>query len=279
MKIYNLDIDINQLSKSEKKIANFITKNMSKVPYLNLQELSKAIGVSIATISRFCVSIGFSGFKDFKNHIKNNYEISPANKMKSILNEIRDEDIGAQIINKTINYLKKTIEYLSNDNFNRAIKSINTAEDIYIFSPGPSESVANLLFFRLNRFGLNVNKMAKSGKELFENLINLSKDDLIIIFGFFNVSPEIKIILDYKKKIGFKTILITDLIVSEMNKTSDIILYVERGEIWEFHTMVTPMALIEALIVGITINNEEKYLKKLNNLHELRKHYANYLTK
>lgn len=52
-----------------------------------------------------------------------------------------------------------------------------------------------------------------------------------------------------------------------------IAIYISRGELWEFHSLVAPLVLVEALIVGVSRQNEEKSLTKLNNLQQLRKEY------
>ena len=62
-----------------------------------------------------------------------------------------------------------------------------------------------------------------------------------------------------------------------MLELSDIVLHVERGEIWEFHSMITPLLLVEALVVKIALKNEDASMEKLNNLHELRSTYKKYL--
>ncbi|GAB6100501.1 MurR/RpiR family transcriptional regulator [Halanaerocella petrolearia] len=279
MKIHDIEVNIEDLSKSEKKIANFFCKNIKSIPSMTLKDLAQNIEVSIATISRFCKSLGFVGFKDFKNHLKKSFEITPADKMKSILKEIDEDKITPSILNKSINYLKNTHAQLSEEEFNQAVNALIAAKNIYLFAPGPSSGIAELLSYRLQRFHLNIHKMKPSGKGLLESLINLTSEDVIVIFGFFNFSPEIKIILDYAKKINFTTILITDLVVSKMIDQSDIVLYVERGELWNFHSMVAPIAIIESLVVGIAMSNEEKFLDKLNNLHKLRKEYSEYLPK
>ena len=279
MKIHDIEVDIEQLSKSEKKIANFFCKNIKSIPSMTLKDLAQNIEVSIATISRFCKSLGFVGFKDFKNYLKKSFEITPANKMKSILNEIDEDQITPGILNKSINYLENTSNKLSETAFNKAVQSIIAADNIHLFAPGPSQGVAELLSYRLQRFHLDIKKMETSGKWLIESLVNLTADDVVILFGFFNFSPESRVVLDYAEKIGFTTILITDLVVSEMIEESDIVLYAERGELWEFHSMVAPIAIVESLVVGIAMEDEEKYLDKLNYLHQVREKYSDYLPK
>ena len=71
----------------------------------------------------------------------------------------------------------------------------------------------------------------------------------------------------------------TDLMVSDMIDRSDIVLYAERGELWEFHSMVTPVAIIDSLAVGIAMKHEKEYLERLNQLHRLRKKYASRIPK
>ena len=48
----------NSFSRSNKKIAKYILKNYDLIPFRNLSELKDEIGVSEATISRFCRILG-----------------------------------------------------------------------------------------------------------------------------------------------------------------------------------------------------------------------------
>ena len=267
------------LTKYEKMIANYISKNVTRIPYMTVQELAQELKVSTATVSRFFVTIGFSGFKQFKDYFKSTLDITPANKMEDIINKVENKDIPTEIMNKSIQYLRKTVQRLSRKEFNRAVEALIQAKRIYIYGSGPSESLSDLLAFRLNRFDFDIKKMAKSGHELYESLLHLTKEDAVFIFGFFNTLPETQVILNHAKEVGFTTILVTDLVISDMIDNSDIVLFTERGELWEFHSMVAPIALVESIIVSLAMNNEEKYLSKLHDLHKLRKKYASYLPK
>ncbi len=66
-----------KLTKTGKKIAEYISKNPKKVIVLSALELGKEIGVSDASILRFSKNIGFNKFNDFKNYIA--MELSEAN--------------------------------------------------------------------------------------------------------------------------------------------------------------------------------------------------------
>ena len=51
---------------TERKIALYIKENLEKVLHCNLLELAELIGVSDASMVRFCKSLGYKGFQEFK---------------------------------------------------------------------------------------------------------------------------------------------------------------------------------------------------------------------
>ena len=57
---------LQQLPKSERKIAEYILKNTETVISMNAQELAKQAGSSPAAIIRFCHSMDVNGFTELK---------------------------------------------------------------------------------------------------------------------------------------------------------------------------------------------------------------------
>lgn len=54
------------LTRSGKKLADYIFTNTAAVQYLSISTLAENSGVSEATITRFCRSLGLSGYNDLK---------------------------------------------------------------------------------------------------------------------------------------------------------------------------------------------------------------------
>ena len=54
------------LSKSEKKVAQYVLSNPDEVIKLQIKELAKLVSVGESTIIRFTRKIGYSGFQEFK---------------------------------------------------------------------------------------------------------------------------------------------------------------------------------------------------------------------
>ncbi|MGJ9381909.1 MurR/RpiR family transcriptional regulator [Salipaludibacillus sp. CF4.18] len=146
-----------------------------------------------------------------------------------------------------------------------------------MYCPGPSRGLAELLNYRLSRFGLDLHTIEKSGSELLEDILHFQKEDVVVIFGFIRLLPEANVILKQAKQVGYQTIIITDQIVSEFSTEADVVLFADRGEVREFHSMIAPLFIIENLIISIGMRNKEENLKQLDRLSQLRKRYSNEL--
>ena len=156
-----------------------------------------------------------------------------------------------QMLALSTQHLQETLQYFSSETFEQAVDALTSSSRIYIYSPGPSEGLAQLINFRLSRFGLSIHCLPKSGHELFESLVHMKKEDTVLIFGFVQLHPETRVILDHSKTIGCKSIVITDRLISDFNTTADIILYASRGELWEFHSVMICTFLLISYALGL----------------------------
>ena len=274
--MYEGDWNIEDLTPNQKVIADYVQKNIKAMLYMTETEIAAQLELSNATVSRFWKSIGFENFKDFKNNLKEREVISPANKLKNIMNQVKSNEMQQQMLALSTQHLQETLRYFSSETFEQAVDALASSNRIYIYSPGPSEGLAQLINFRLSRFGLSIHYIP-SGHELFESLIHMNKEDAVLIFGFVQLHPETRVILDHIKSIGGKSIVITDRLISDFNTNANIVLYASRGELWEFHSMVAPTFLVENLIIGVGIRQKDKSISKLEKLNELRSKYKSIL--
>ncbi|MFJ8064346.1 MurR/RpiR family transcriptional regulator [Psychrobacillus sp. NPDC096426] len=275
--MYQLDWNLEELTPHQKTIADYVQKNIHALLYTTESEIAEQLSLSNATVSRFWKTVGYENFKDFKNHLKEQTEISPANKLENILKQVESNEMQNKLLAQSLQHLQETLLYFSSETFQQAIDLLSNSNNIYIYSPGPSEGLANLIQFRLSRFGLSIHLMPKSGHEIFETLVHMTNNDTILIFGFVQLHPETKVILDHSKTIGCKSIVITDRLISDFNTNADIVLYASRGELWEFHSMVAPTFLIENLIIAVGMQKKEHSIAKLEELNELRRKYKDIL--
>lgn len=265
------------LSAGHQKIADFITKNTHQIAFMTEQDIADQTGVSIATVSRFWKAVGYINFKEYKQQLQEDVVPTPALKMKDKLQKVADDDIVGKMIELEMNHLAVTMERLSREDFNRSVQAIMHANQIIVYGSGPSHALCELLHFRLNRFGYRVNHISRGGSELFECVSQIRENDVLIVFGFSNTPPEAKLLLDMAIETNCTSILVTDLLVSELVDAATFVLYTCRGEQQEFHSMVAPVALIDSLTIALAKQDEQHAIPNLQRLYDLRQKHASSL--
>lgn len=264
-------------SPNQRIIADFIQKNEQRVLYMTEQEIADELSLSIASVSRFWKAVGYKHAKDFKSRLRFRFESTPSVKMRDAMQRTGENSLPQMLFDISRQNLEETQRYLNEEQLQLAVNLLSTANTVFLYSPGPCAGLAELMTYRMARFGLNMKRMAPSGHELLETLMHAGKEDVVLVFGFVQLLPETEVILDSAREEGYQVILITDRLVFPRSHDADIVLYAGRGEVWEFHSMVGPTYIIENLILGVGLASRENSLSKLDKLQQLRTQYGSKL--
>ena len=150
---------------------------------------------------------------------------------------------------------------------------ILSADTVWIYAKGASISMAELLRFRLNRFGRRVMLLPAGSSELFEHMNFFTEKDLVILFGFQKTPKEAAVILDHQKSVGYPCIFFTSRLYRSPDQENVLSLFVFRGEPSEYHSMAAPAALLDALVVMLGARLGESSSEQLDRLYKLKEHY------
>ncbi|GAA5415635.1 putative HTH-type transcriptional regulator YbbH [Paraliobacillus ryukyuensis] len=269
-----LNWETTHLSPTQVKIANYLQKHTQKALVSTEAEIAKSVNVSIASVSRFWRTVGYTNIKDFKHQVHQAVEVSPAGKMKDLIQQVeKQSSLQYHTLETAVHQLHETMEYVSNQAFQKAAQFITQAQKIYIYCPGPSVGLADLLTYRLRRFGYEISVIEQGGSESLETIMHFNKQDVIILFSFSRLLPEARVILDYAKEVRYRTIIITDQLITDFANRADAVLFASRGEEYAFHSMIAPTFLIENLILSVGLRHKEANLKRLEKLSKLRESY------
>jgi DNA-binding MurR/RpiR family transcriptional regulator len=278
---FQFRIELETLSKSHQAIANYVMGSLQHIPYCTDEDIARQAGVSTATVSRFWRAIGYANLKAFKLHLLQSGQSTPARKMKQILHKVEhaEADIVGEMLEIASSNLNETGKRVDREQFHEVVETIHRAKKLYLYGGGASACVAELMAYRLSRIGIDVVRMSMSGSELLETMVHAGNGDVLFLFGFVKRTPELTVLLQHAKEAECVSVLVTDLLVSDMLAQSDYKLQIDRGEWDGFHSMTAPIALAEALVVGVTKLRGRQAMDKLERLHALRKRYASHLPK
>lgn len=262
-----------KLTPAEQKLLEFIEGNREEFLFMTIGQLAARMEVSEATISRFARHLGCQDFKQLKNIvIEQNHLEGPAGKLAGTL-FTKESFHATSYFRQQALYLQKTIEYMDEQEFDAAVDALLSANQVYLHGKSASASMGQLLFFRLRRLGIRVTMLPSGGTELLEGLASAKKGDLVIFFGFSKVSWEGRVILDYAKTAGYRTLGFTSRLHAPTEERADVNLYVYRGEEKEYHSMTAAVACIDALIVALSEKMGGEGARNLQTIHKLKKKY------
>ncbi len=262
------------LTKSERRIADYILRNSDEAAFLSAAELADRLGLSEATIVRFAHTLGFAGFPELRACLQDLFRrrVSHAARLRKKLAEISPEShILEQVVAMEMEYLTDALQTVSRDAFDEAVRLICGARRIFVYALSGSATLAELLQHRLRRFGLEVVLLTQSGREICEPLLTLGSQDVLFALLFFNLSDVMEATLAYAKACGARVILLTDTLGPLLREHTDVLLEAQRGPVMAFHSLIVPMAIIQALIIAVAMADKEKSLATLDKLDEIRR--------
>jgi len=264
------------LTKSEKRIANYLRKNQDEAAFLSAAELADHLGLSEATIVRFARTVGFESYPAMRELLQENFRrrVTHSARLRSRLDDLREGgDLFEKVTVSEIDYLTQALQTVDREALHRTVSYILERDQIFVFGTGPSITLVHLLNLRLTRYGKQVIPLTVAGRETLEPLLLMTDRDLLFAIGFFDVNPTLQIVLDSAKETGCPVILLTDTLESVIGDKADVILAARRGPVSAFHSLVVPMTIINTLLLEIAHKSPEDTLSNLDKLDKLRERF------
>lgn len=267
------------LSKSEKKVADYILLYGSDVTQMSISTLARQCGVSEPTIIRFTTHIGIGGYSDLKLRIMKDLgkktvqeDGLPLLIDLCVNKEDKLEDIPGKMIYTTIKALNDTLSIFSFESYSRAVKAIVNAEKIDIYGVGNSGSIANDLMNKFLRIGLNARAFSDNHVQQICSL-NLTQRDVAIAISHSGSTRDVVDTLKLAKEAGAITIALTNYKASKITDFADIKLYTGDFETSFYsETMVSrisQLAIVDMLYMGVLLSDYEKFTATLNKVNML----------
>lgn len=165
----------------ERKIALYIREHMEEVLHCTLLELADQIGVSDASVVRFCKSIGYKGFQDFK--ICAALETVPSAQYHSALSkDDSTESICKKIFACETSALTKTLQNLNVQVIEQVAGILSTARRILLCGTGGSQVVARDAKHKLLKVGIHSSAVEDKDIQLMEASL-LDQEDVLVAFS------------------------------------------------------------------------------------------------
>lgn len=274
-----MDERLPEMSKSHKLIAGYIKKSGEVAAYLTATRLGAAIGVSESTVVRFALELGFSGYPEFQNELRQSLrsKLTATQRIDVADNILADENVATGIITADMNNIKESLANLDEISFNQAVETICAAKKIFIIGIRSSSMLADFLNHYLCYMFGNVKLLfSNSTDELFEQIFRISKGDVLVAISFPRYSSRTKLAAEFAKKKGADVIAITDSDSSPIAAYADAKLYAKSDMASFVDSLVAPLSIINALIAAIGRKKKDTIKQTFDDLEKIWEEYDVY---
>ena len=266
-------------SKGQKRIAHYITESYDKAAFMTANRLAKTVGVSESTVVRFAVDLGFDGYPTMQKAMQEMVlnRLTSVQRLEVASDRIGDQDVLSMVIQSDIDKLRRTGELVSREEFQACVDAVLGAKRVYILGVRSTAPLANFLGYYLNYMFNNVHIVTASGTgEMFENVVGMKADDVVIAFSFPRYSSSVVKAAQYCRSTGAEVIAITDNRESPLGRCATHVLCAKSDMVSLVDSLVAPLSVVNALIVAIASKREKELSATFANLERIWDEYNVY---
>ncbi|PFG20060.1 MurR/RpiR family transcriptional regulator [Serinibacter salmoneus] len=224
-----------RLSAQEGKVAAVVLERPEALLDATAGDLAILCEVSPATVARFCQSVGFSGYREFRIAMAatvsrgqaelerfelDTDEIDPADGIEDVIAKVRFHEVSA---------IEQTLRSLDRDSLERAVASVVAARRIEIVGFGASGLTAQDLHQKLRRIGHSCAYSPDVHLALPSAAV-LAPGDCVLAVSHSGRTGEVLSVLDVALEAGATAIAVTNDPDSPLAHRADIVLTTRATE-------------------------------------------------
>lgn len=237
------------LTKSEKKVADYILAIGEKIIYSTMHDIKDKTKVGDATIIRFCQKLGFSGFSELKISIAKEGFPKTLEKKEGFFDELVDD---------LSDVLKRTRELLNEKELERAVNLITKARHVYCYGVGASGNTAEVLEKMFLRVGVHAHAIRDPHYQAQSSSL-LTEKDVIIAFSLSGKTRDTFESVQLAKENKAQVISVTNYLSSPIAQQGDVVLQTVVEEFFDGGSLAGSMSqlyLCEVLVKSYEFSNQ-----------------------
>lgn len=237
---------------SERKVARTLLAAYPVAGFETVAGLADLAEVSGATVVRFAIKLGYSGFPDFQKALRDELEQRSASPttLYERTNGNRATPAGdlAVFADSSVDDLRATFDGVSVHDFETTVDMLaNPKRRIWLVGGRYSVFLAEYLSASLQQLRLNVQMVPEMASLRGAAMAGFDAKDVLIAFDFRRYENDTRKLVQHAKARKAGVVVITDKWVSPCASDADAVLTSVASERGPFDSVVPVMALVEAI--------------------------------
>ena len=277
--LQKIDEKYPRLSKGQKKLADYIRQEYDKAAFLTAAKMGEVVGVSESTVVRFAMTLGYKGYPEFQKALEElvRTKLNSIQRMEVTYGRNSQGEILTSVLQADIEKITLTMGSMDQEAFEMAVDTILKAKRIYVIGIRSCAPLASFLSYYLQLICEDVTLVnTNSSSEIFEQLIRIGQDDVVIGISFPRYSMRTLKALEFANNRNAKVITLTDSVHSPMNLYSSCNLIARSDMASIVDSLVAPLSVINALVVALCMKKQKEVVATLETLEKIWDEYQVY---
>ena len=269
--INDIATKLNSLSPKARSLGNYIIKNPSKAVFMTTRELAETCKVSEATVFRFVAALGFKGYSNFQQALKDFVNTGMTLPDRADLKGIKEPGIDGLHRNvlDEINDLKYLYETIDVKKMNQFVDHLAESKMIYVTGSRLSYTSAYYLGWSLTKIRKGVQILKGSDSITIDMISTAPPDCLIVLFATTRYPNELIRLSKLVRRLGHKLLVITDSNLSPVIQFADLSLVVPSKSIPFIGNVANMLCVIQYIVQELAGKQGEALKKHQESLEQI----------
>lgn len=270
--LFTIQRQLDQLSKAEKKLAQWILEHSEEVIQMNVKTLSEASETSPATVTRLSYSLGLDGFTDLKLKLSANLPEIQADLYSDIVENESIENIKQKIKLKVTDVISKNADLLDVQAVEAVTHLIETYPFIYTYGLGASGIVADDFSQKFLRIGHQVS-YSQDLHLLITSMVTNKEQSFLFLISNSGEKKDVCHLARLAKSYQIPVVSLTSRTESTLGVLSDIVLQTADSGEAPLRSSATNSLLVQLYTIDVLFSSyaSKHYQKTMDRLEESKK--------
>jgi DNA-binding MurR/RpiR family transcriptional regulator len=243
-----------ELTNSQKRIAETIVEDPQFVAFATVDKFAARLGVSPSTIVRFSYRLGLSGYPELQDQVRELVLATLRTKAEPGQDGATShlgKTVFAESLRHDLELLTRTAERLELADLDRAVDLIVGAGRVRVVGGVTAFGVAFYAAATLDRLRENVVLLGGTAPPT-GALIDMDEGDVLLAFTFPPYARSTRSAIDVAKRRGASVIAVTDSPISPLRSQVDVLLPAAVSGIGTQNSLVAAMAVANTIVNGVS---------------------------
>lgn len=234
------------LSRSYRKVADFIMSNYYEVAFMTAAQLAYSVGVDTTTVVRFSQRLGYNGYPELLQDVREQVrsEIYAAYEPQPLAPDDPALMFRDRIIHEQEN-LRHMLVHNPPEHIDAVARMLAESRRILLVGDGYAETVAETVAQQFRHRGFNAEFLPNDAVKKASTLMSVDSSVLVIGVSATDYGRDVARAMEYARTRGARTLGIIGSMASPANRMSDLVIFAPTD-------VAGPLPSIVGLVTALT---------------------------